>query len=250
MCSVAWSESTLCLQSSSPFDVIGTVVNTNSLYRLPEVCQDAFVTESRTYTSPLRASQAEQTHNLILDTLAEMVAEDGFEGIVVNELAKRAGLAARTVYRHFPDRDALHDALAKRISDLAVWTATGLSEKSSDWPEVIQQVFLEFDAQETVSTVAARLNAVRGRASSDSNQRRSSFRDQIRAEFPTLAEAEIEALLAVVQLLGSSRTWLRLREELNMTGEQSGPIMRWLLELVLADVEKRGGLPTFETGEV
>ncbi len=203
------------------------------------------MTDSRNYNSPLRASQTEQTRVLILDTLAEMAAEDGFEGIIVNDLANRAGIAARTIYRHFPDRESLNDALADRIGELSGWTDGALGHKS-DWPAVMQQAFRQFDTQEVASTVAARLNGIRTGTTPESTRRRAAFRGEVRAAYPKLSEEDVESVLAVVLLLGSSRTWLRLKEELGMPGERSGQIMRWVLELVLADLDARGAVPTFD----
>ena len=207
-------------------------------------CQDGIVSSRRSYSSAYREAQTEQTRLLILDTLAEMVAEDGFEGIVVNDLAKRAGLAARTVYRHFPDRNALHDALSDRAAELAGWSSADLGPPS-EWPQVVESVYRDFEDAEIASTVAAKLNAVRARSSADSVRRRATFQKQIEAAFPDLDPTSLDAVMAVVLIVGSSRTWLRLKEELDMTGDQSGPVMRWILELVLADLERRGGAPAY-----
>lgn len=201
------------------------------------------MTETRNYNSSYRASQTERTKNLILDTLAEMVAEDGFEGIIVKDLAARSGVASRTVYRHFPDRDALHDGLADRLV-AAGPPEIGLGDRAT-WPERIEQVYAAFDNDEIACTVGAKLNAVRARSPADSMRRRQRFEETIRGNLPTLDDAEIEAMLAIISILGSSRTWLRLKDEFDMPGSRSGPIMRWLIELVLADIEDNGGLPSY-----
>ncbi len=201
--------------------------------------------KSRSYDSSYRASQTEQTRNLILDTLAEMVAEDGFEGIIVKDLAARAGIAARTIYRHFPDRNALHDGLADRLAE-STGPAVTLAEWQT-WPELFQSVYADFDRDEVANTVGAKLNAIRARSPADSMRRRQMFHDSIVANFSSFDDAEIEAMLAVVAILGSSRTWLRLKDEFDMPGTQSGPIMRWIMELVLADIEKNGGPPSYVT---
>jgi AcrR family transcriptional regulator len=202
-------------------------------------CQDGIVNDRRRYQSAYREAQMEQTRLLILDTLAEMVAEDGFEGIVVNDLAERAGLAARTVYRHFPDRNALHDALSDRVVELVGWSSPDLGDLGH-WPQTVESAYRDFDTHEIASTVLAKLNAVRARTSADSARRRAALREQVQAAFPHLDSRDQEAMMAVLLLVGSSRTWLRFKDELDLTGEQSGPVMRWILELVLADVERRG----------
>jgi AcrR family transcriptional regulator len=58
---------------------------------------------------PLRAD-AERNRLLILDTADRMLAERGL-GVTLNEIAHEAGVGVATVYRRFPDLQALIDAL-------------------------------------------------------------------------------------------------------------------------------------------
>jgi AcrR family transcriptional regulator len=69
---------------------------------------------TRAYDSPLRAEQAERTREKILEALAAELAEGG-EEFSIPRVAKRAGVSTRTVYHHFPNRDAQVDALAHWI---------------------------------------------------------------------------------------------------------------------------------------
>jgi len=58
---------------------------------------------------PLRAD-AERNRRLILETAERMFAQRGF-GVTLNEVAHEAGVGVGTVYRRFPDRQTLIDAL-------------------------------------------------------------------------------------------------------------------------------------------
>ncbi len=208
------------------------------------------VSERRSYHSPLREQQAEQTRALILDTLAEMVAEDGFDGIVVKDLAARAGMAERTVYRHFPDRDALHDALADRVAAQVGWTAEQeLPADPATWGRTVADAYARFDEQIVPTTVVAKLNAVRTRPAAESVRRGDRFRATIAAAYPAMTDEEHETVLAAIQVLASSRTWLRLREEMGLDGPRASATMRWLVELLVADLDERGGLPSYGPDE-
>ncbi|WP_375754064.1 TetR/AcrR family transcriptional regulator [Vibrio sp. HN007] len=44
---------------------------------------------------------------LILNAVEKLVAEEGFEGLSMQKLAKRAGVAAGTIYRYFDDKTHL-----------------------------------------------------------------------------------------------------------------------------------------------
>ena len=61
------------------------------------------------YDSPLRREQAELTRSRIVGAAADLIV-GGAEGLTMQEVAKTAGVALRTVFRHFPTRDDLLDA--------------------------------------------------------------------------------------------------------------------------------------------
>ncbi|WP_298461115.1 TetR/AcrR family transcriptional regulator [uncultured Cellulomonas sp.] len=61
---------------------------------------------------PLRAD-AERNRRHILDVAAEVFAERGLAA-TLNDVAHRAGIGVGTVYRRFPDKDALVEALWER----------------------------------------------------------------------------------------------------------------------------------------
>jgi AcrR family transcriptional regulator len=65
----------------------------------------------RPYRRSLRDEQAAATRGRILEALAEQVVDAGMEDFSIARVAERAGVAARTVYHHFPDREALMDGL-------------------------------------------------------------------------------------------------------------------------------------------
>ena len=60
-------------------------------------------------TRPMRAD-ARRNSELLIRTAREVFAEKGAEA-PLDEIAKRAGVGAGTLYRHFPNRDALIEAV-------------------------------------------------------------------------------------------------------------------------------------------
>ncbi|GAA2007652.1 TetR/AcrR family transcriptional regulator [Nakamurella flavida] len=78
---------------------------------------------------PLRAD-AERNRRLILQVAAQVFAEKGLDA-GFDEIARRAGVGAGTVYRRFPHRDQLIEALlADRLDELA-----GLAERAVENPD-------------------------------------------------------------------------------------------------------------------
>src|SRR4051812_11945628 len=68
----------------------------------------------RPYESPLRQAQAEATRGRILDAAVASLSEDGRD-LTIPDVARRAGVAVRTVYVHYPTKDALLDALSQEL---------------------------------------------------------------------------------------------------------------------------------------
>jgi TetR/AcrR family transcriptional regulator of autoinduction and epiphytic fitness len=60
-----------------------------------------------------RAARAVRTHSAIVEALVAALAEGQLQP-TAERIAERAGVSLRTVYQHFPDRQALHKAVAER----------------------------------------------------------------------------------------------------------------------------------------
>ncbi len=76
---------------------------------------------------PLR-KDAERNRRLILDVAAQAFAERGLD-VGFEEIARRAGVGVGTVYRRFPDREVLVEALfAQRIEEMISLAETALHD--------------------------------------------------------------------------------------------------------------------------
>ncbi|HVB05198.1 MAG TPA: helix-turn-helix domain-containing protein [Acidimicrobiales bacterium] len=64
--------------------------------------------------APLRRRDAEENHRRLLDAAAVVFARDGLDGSV-EEVARTAKLGMGTLYRHFPTKAALVEALANDL---------------------------------------------------------------------------------------------------------------------------------------
>jgi AcrR family transcriptional regulator len=88
---------------------------------------------------PLRRD-AERNRQRILDTAGQLFAERGL-GVSLDEIARHAGVGVGTVYRRFPDKDQLIDALFEaRIGEILA-VATASLEMSDPWEALVH--FLE-----------------------------------------------------------------------------------------------------------
>ena len=65
----------------------------------------------RSYESPTRREHAELTRRKIIDALVDLLVEERPATISIPAVARRANVSVRTVYHHFPTKEALFDAL-------------------------------------------------------------------------------------------------------------------------------------------
>lgn len=201
---------------------------------------------ARTYNSPLREQQARRTAEQILDALVELAAAPDFDGLSVKELARHAGVAERTVYRHFPDRLALIDALAERDSEQGTWPDVVALDDTwcARFPAMLQAVYRQFDELADENRALARLSAGgSGPTATETRRRFERFTDAVADAFPGLSANDQRGVAALLQLLGSSRTWLRFQDEWGMSGAESGRYVAWLAALMLDHLETGGRIP-------
>ncbi len=84
--------------------------------------------------------RSRETVNRILETAAELVDEVGVVGFTTNLLAERADVRVRTIYRYFPSKLGILNALMNHLTDDSAGRLKQLSElgdPARDWREIV-----------------------------------------------------------------------------------------------------------------
>ncbi|MBW3570342.1 MAG: TetR/AcrR family transcriptional regulator [Gemmatimonadetes bacterium] len=187
--------------------------------------------KTRDYRSPLRREQAEQTREKILDAVVEEMSEGGLHTFSVAAAARRAGVAERTVYRHFPDLEALIEGLDTRFAALNLQAEP---ERPEELPEAPSRLFALFDAHE---------NLVRARLQTDLGQevrrreraKRARWLQGVLEEATEhLSSAGRRRVAAVLHHLVSSESWRMMKDEFGFDGAESGLAVGWAVGLIVA----------------
>ena len=66
--------------------------------------------------SSLAALHADQTERIILEAAIAVLEDDAFNGLTARAVARRAGIAERTIFRYFASRDEFLDAIGREIT--------------------------------------------------------------------------------------------------------------------------------------
>jgi AcrR family transcriptional regulator len=185
----------------------------------------------------LRERHKASTAGAILDAVSRCLKDISLDDLSFARVAQEAGIAERTIYRHFATKEALLGAWWKRLQD---------SIRQGPYPETAAAliaagptVFSEFDKQGEwfrVSLLSPQGRAIAARANDD---RVAAFRKAVRDGAGDLPEPEFTRLCAAVQALYSAGTWLTMREVWRLKGKESGRAVAEAIEVLLREARKR-----------
>lgn len=197
----------------------------------------------RTYNSALRQEQADATRERILEAMAAIYQEEGrIEAATTRAVAARAGVREVTVYRHFPSREVLLQGLWAWLNRRNGVTV-GMPEHADEIALKVGPLYQTFDA--APGHILASIRSEEGlKIRSSLNAERSAIFLKLVAEAaPALDEAEQVKAAALLQLLYSAYPWVSFREQWDLTGEPAAEISAWAVEVILADLRRRGAKP-------
>ncbi len=201
----------------------------------------------RRYSSPLRERQAVQTRDLILDALTELLEDHRADEVTTREIARSAGVSERTVYRHFPDRGALLAGLSDRLGSLIGKDPPEAGvETFEDLKTMAIRLMADLDEFHVAARAEALFNADPRRFSQATGANSQFMQAVIADALPELDTRDHLRLAAVIRCLLSSQAWLRMREEFGVPGEESGPMVAWVLDAIFNEIQ-RGNPPKSAT---
>ena len=139
----------------------------------------------------------------------------------------------RTVYRHFPNRDALMAAVFAWANERVGFGGAGPTT-ADEMTAMVRQVFPGFDTIEPV--VDELLSTPEGRRArlASLDERRASAEAVVADAAPNLRPAERRQVAAVIQVLGTAAVWQALRDFWDWDGETSAAAVATTIDLLLA----------------
>lgn len=191
----------------------------------------------RRYHSPLREKQQEETRDLILEALGKALVEAGPGDLSLPDVAERAGVSVRTVYRHFGSREQLVEALQAHVLRRFTPRLPATLEELLDYPPAL---FALFD--EHAPWVEAMLSAGPGADARAVGKpaRVALFQALTAPVVAGLPPDEAAAVQAVFKHLVSAETWHAMRRDFGVDGPTAGRAVSRTLRALVASRKEEG----------
>jgi AcrR family transcriptional regulator len=190
----------------------------------------------------LRSTQISETRRRIALAVAEVLADGGAAELSFPAVAERANVSLRTVYRHFPNKDALAAGALQAGSERTL-AVHPLDELGLDdvrpflrdlWSELIELRDLVTAGQMTPHGREVRGERLR--------QRREIVRAAVERDDPELDATSAERLANLVTPLMSGALLLDFVEGLGVDVDEAALLAAYAIEAALERVRREGGL--------
>jgi AcrR family transcriptional regulator len=184
-------------------------------------------------TSP-RASAREElaalTQQRVLQAVAELLRHS-HEEVTFEAVARESGVPQRTLYRHFPNKEALFSAFWRWLNE-QIETPT-LPTSPEEVVSQIPALFAAFDRDEAL--VRAMLHHPSGRAVrlAHAEARRHKFAQALREITERLTEDPAQRLLASVTVLCSASGWETMRDNWDLSGIAAAEAAQWAVQALI-----------------
>ncbi len=196
--------------------------------------------ETRTYQSPSREQAKAETRKKIVQAVVRVVLDDGIHAFTVQNVALKAGVAHRTVYRHFTTKEELLDGLATWLESLAAGSPVPTVPRSVE--DIVVTVLPSFVSMgEWKDAIRAYVITSLALNWQDENrrQRTRAFDKVVRAAFPHLKAAECREAAALIRHLAGTRTWYALTVEGGLDDAAAGRAADWAVQSLFEDLGRR-----------
>jgi len=189
----------------------------------------------------LRDARTEVVRERVLEGVAELLTAG--DDLTFAKVARVAGVPERTVYRHFPTKEALLTAVFHWANE-RIGFAGELPTDGAAVVGLVREVFPGFD--EIAPVVRELLLAPEGRVArlADADRRREAAAAVVENEAPGLDPDAARRVAAAVQLLTTAATWNTLRDYWDMDGHEAAETAALAVELVLDGARRQARDPT------
>jgi AcrR family transcriptional regulator len=195
-------------------------------------------------TAVATTRHTDATRRVILEAAVDLFMERQSDGFSVQEVADRAGLTHRTVYRYFPTRQELLGATAERLAPALVDEQFAEASTVEEWIDALGPHFAHTEANfELVRRVVAALFTSEDlRLFGQDLRERDAHRWQVfRRQFPRLPEDDSRRTFATLRHLTSSTSYVLYRRRFGMSPAEATEAIQSAASQIVEQAARRDG---------
>ena len=191
----------------------------------------------------------QRTRRAILEAMVDVIMEttDGI-GFSVQAVADRAGVTHRTIYNHFPTREALCDAFSDYVDEL-LGASAGLTEEPA-WslasiPLLVENLYRTLALRDRHARAYVMLMIGNRRPMSAWRKRSLMAEKLIASQLSAQTPLTPRQVTAVIRLLVSTMGWHLLTEQCGLSTDEAAAASAWATRTLLdAALAKRTTKPS------
>ena len=188
----------------------------------------------------LRERHTAATRRQILEVAMDLLREPEQESFSHEAIAHRAGMGTRTVYRHYPHRADLMQALWERVREE---TKTRFPAVEADILPLVREAFGNFNEHEALVRAANASSASNELRARGSLEGRPAFRKSLAKILSGLPPKAQRRVIAVSLAIWSAPFWQILRDRGELSGEEAREAGVWAMETILNAARGEAAVP-------
>lgn len=190
-----------------------------------------------------RERKKDETRARIADDVIALMTEGRLD-ISHDLVAERTGIARRTIYRYFPDRQELLGGASTRVRELA-GPGVRFPESEADLTGTLYDTYTGFDRIAPITTLMRSTPQGRAMRMAQNDLRVERYTAVTADAVKDLPEEDRKLATALLQMLHTT-PWLEMRDHWGLTGEEIARATGWAIRTLLADLRARNGKPLTE----
>ncbi len=192
---------------------------------------------ARAYSSAVRAEYAAQTRERILEAVIEQLQAS--EELSLPRAALRAGVSVPTVYRHFPTKQALIEALTECVDQKL--TLTAVPTDVDDFDRFVPKLFAVFDQNEKLVRARRVARLLKDIHAATQRRRATAIIQAMRSVTRRLDPLDARRACAIVRTLVSGNAWEMMHDSFDLSGPEAGEAVAWAIRVLVAELRRDPG---------
>jgi AcrR family transcriptional regulator len=178
----------------------------------------------------------QRTRRAILEAMVDVIMETEGIGFSVRAVADRAGVTHRTIYNHFPTREALCDAFSNYVDEL-LGASTGLTEEPTwslaELPAIAEGLYRALASRDRHARAYVML-MIGNRRPMSAWRKRSLMAEQLIArEQSKRIPLTPRQVTAVIRMFVSTMGWHLLTEQCGLSTDEAAAASAWATRTLL-----------------